>query len=88
MDSASLCILAGRYYNPIPTRFLTPIDCSKIPAQVVQRKERLRDRHSLYGEVKPVYLEANQAISVQSHPRNVSQACGGKGQSSTLHING
>ena len=33
-DSASLCSLAGRYNNPIPTRFLAPIDCSTIPAQV------------------------------------------------------
>ncbi len=31
-DSASLCSLAGRYDNPIPARFLAPIDCSKIPA--------------------------------------------------------
>ncbi len=30
--SASLCSLAGRYDNPIPTRFLARIDCSKIPA--------------------------------------------------------
>jgi hypothetical protein len=27
-----LCSLAGRYDNPIPTRFLAPIDCLKIPA--------------------------------------------------------
>ncbi len=32
IDSASLCSLAGRYDNPITTRFLAPIDCSKIPA--------------------------------------------------------
>ncbi len=24
--------LAGRYDNPIPTRFLAPVDCLKIPA--------------------------------------------------------
>jgi hypothetical protein len=30
---ASLCSLAVRYDNPIPTRFLDPIDCSKISAQ-------------------------------------------------------
>ncbi len=29
---ASLCSLAGRYDNPIPSRFLALIDCSKIPA--------------------------------------------------------
>ena len=29
MNSASLCSLTGRYDNPIPTRFLAPIDCLK-----------------------------------------------------------
>jgi hypothetical protein len=29
IKSASLCSLAGRYDNPIPTRFLAPIDCLK-----------------------------------------------------------
>ncbi len=33
LNSASLCSLAGRYDYPTPTRFLAPIDCSKIPAQ-------------------------------------------------------
>ncbi len=28
-----LCSLVGRYDNPIPTRFLAPINCLKIPAQ-------------------------------------------------------
>jgi hypothetical protein len=32
MNSASLCSLAGQYDNPIPTRFLAPIDFLKIPA--------------------------------------------------------
>ncbi len=32
IDSASLCSLEGRYDNPIFTRFLAPIDCSKMPA--------------------------------------------------------
>ncbi len=32
IDSASLCSLAGQYVNPIPTRFLAPINCLKIPA--------------------------------------------------------
>jgi hypothetical protein len=30
--------LVGRYYNPIPTRFPTPIDCSKIPALCIRLK--------------------------------------------------
>jgi hypothetical protein len=29
---ARLCSLAGRYDNPIPTRFLAPNNCYKIPA--------------------------------------------------------
>jgi hypothetical protein len=33
MDSASLCSLVGQYDNPVPTGFLAPTDCSKIPAQ-------------------------------------------------------
>ncbi len=33
IDSASLCSLAGRYDNPVPSRFLGPIDWSKMPAQ-------------------------------------------------------
>ncbi len=32
MHSASACSLAGRYNNPIPTRFPAPKDCLKIPA--------------------------------------------------------
>ncbi len=32
MNSASLCSLAGWYDNPIPPRFLAPIDSLKIPA--------------------------------------------------------
>jgi hypothetical protein len=35
MNSASLCSLEGRYDYPIPTRFLAPIDCLKIPTQNV-----------------------------------------------------
>jgi hypothetical protein len=27
INFASLCFLAGRYDNPIPTRFLAPVDC-------------------------------------------------------------
>ncbi len=32
IGSASLCNTAGQHNNPIPTRFLAPVDCSKIPA--------------------------------------------------------
>jgi hypothetical protein len=37
MNSASLYSLAGRYDNPIPTRFLAPIVCFKIPALSIKR---------------------------------------------------
>ncbi len=36
MNSASLCSLAGRYDNPIPPRFLAPIDFLKISALVTK----------------------------------------------------
>jgi hypothetical protein len=39
INSARLCSLAGRYVNPIPTLFLAPIDCLKIPAQVGLRSK-------------------------------------------------
>jgi hypothetical protein len=52
INSASLCSLAGRYDNYIPTRFQVPIDCLKIPAlnqsYVARHKSgalyKLRDR--------------------------------------------
>ncbi len=37
MNSASLCSLVGRYDNPIPPRFLAPIDSLKIPALCARR---------------------------------------------------
>jgi hypothetical protein len=36
-DSARLCSLAGRYDHPIASRFLAPIDCLKIQAQIISR---------------------------------------------------
>jgi hypothetical protein len=41
-NSARLCSPAGRYDNLIPSRFLAPIDCLKIPAQFVCRGGRQR----------------------------------------------
>ncbi len=35
IDSAGLCSLAGQYDIPIPTQFLAPIDCLKIPALII-----------------------------------------------------
>jgi hypothetical protein len=47
INSASLCSMAGRYDNPIPTRCLAPIDFLKIPALVYREKrgkERIRKK--------------------------------------------
>ncbi len=33
-----LCSLVGRYINPIPTRFLAPIVCSKIQVLVPSKE--------------------------------------------------
>jgi hypothetical protein len=47
MNSAILCSLACRYDNPFPPRFLAPIDCLKIPAQLFITKkpeEKYTDR--------------------------------------------
>jgi hypothetical protein len=41
-NSARLCSQAGRYDNPIPTRFLAPVDCLKIPAQDQKRRYQFR----------------------------------------------
>ncbi len=37
INSASLCSLAGRYDNTIPTRFLAPIGCLKIPVLFIKK---------------------------------------------------
>jgi hypothetical protein len=49
MNSVSLSSLAGRYDNPIPTRFLAHIDCLKIPAQY--NEECNIKRPKVYREV-------------------------------------
>jgi hypothetical protein len=41
LPPAYVCSLAGRYGNPIPSRFLAPIDRSKIPAQNICCNRRL-----------------------------------------------
>jgi hypothetical protein len=40
-ESASLRSLAGRYDNPIPPRFLAPIDSLKIPALIYTERSKL-----------------------------------------------
>jgi hypothetical protein len=43
MNSASLCSLV-RYNNPIPPRFLAPIDCLKIPALLSYSQQRMKGK--------------------------------------------
>jgi hypothetical protein len=54
MNSASLCSLAERYDNPIPPRFLAPIDCLKIPAR---GKEKCWNFRTIYGGWNRVEIE-------------------------------
>jgi hypothetical protein len=41
--SASLCSLAGRYGNPIPTRFLAPLDCKKFQHRLLYNVHLWKD---------------------------------------------
>jgi hypothetical protein len=50
IDSASLCSLAGRYDNPIPTRLLAPIDCSKIPELIEESRGRWKGPWISHGK--------------------------------------
>jgi hypothetical protein len=45
INSARLCSLAGRYDNPIPSRFLAPINCLKIQALRTPIMQRVVDGH-------------------------------------------
>ncbi len=47
------CTLAGRYDNPIPTWFLAPIDCLKIPARVPRRREKADVRCDVFVSWAP-----------------------------------
>jgi hypothetical protein len=53
MNFASLCSLAGRYDNPIPPRFLAPIDSLKIPAQ----KRLLFKRYSISQLIRGYFIK-------------------------------
>jgi hypothetical protein len=55
-NSGRLCSLAGRYDNLIPTRFLAPIDCLKIPAQY--------SRGTKSPKCKIVVLESKQNLEL------------------------
>ncbi len=62
MNSASLCSLAGRYDNPIPTRFLAPIDCLKILALVTQ-VGGINYSESIPGLLKRLQIRAQATLA-------------------------
>jgi hypothetical protein len=67
MNSASLCSLAGRYDNPIPSRFLAPIDCLQIQALYSGSVgQRLRDDGNLHS------LTLSSKINGYLYPQRVS----------------
>ncbi len=47
INSASLCSLAGQYDNPISTRLLAPINCSKILVPIPRNRFLITCRLSL-----------------------------------------
>ncbi len=62
INSASLCSPAGRYDNPIPTRFLAPIECLKIPAQVKYSIIMSQIGKGKGGGVRPVFIHFSGLI--------------------------
>jgi hypothetical protein len=50
MNSTSLCSLAGQYDNPIPTRFLAPIDSLKISSSDISPKYKIGDISQKSGQ--------------------------------------
>jgi hypothetical protein len=68
INSASLCSLAGRYDNPIPSRCLAPIEFLKIPAQYCTDMCRFieRTRKVYYGHCADVAYFLLHVMSGQS----------------------
>ncbi len=62
MNSASLCSLAGQYHNPLPTRFLAPIDCLKIPA-LVTKVGGIDSSESIPGLLKHLQIRAQATLA-------------------------
>jgi hypothetical protein len=65
INSASLCSLAGRYDNPIPTRCLALIDFLKIPA--------LKTKHPIQGlQIINHSLEVAELLVVETNGLGMS----------------
>ncbi len=72
-DSASLCSLAGRYDNPIPTRCLAPIDCLKIP-ELDSLPGQEGTHWSLYTFITHKILSPRQQFSPLQNADSISSA--------------
>jgi hypothetical protein len=97
INSASLCSLAGRYDNPLPLRFLAPIDSLKIPAleavEIAENGEEavLYWKHSV-GEAISMITSDTRQFNYQEKAMNrkqkaareakLIQACPARGSSS------
>ncbi len=76
MNSASLiCSLAGRYDNPIPPRFLAPMDFLKIPALNMYRKLYWLSIFYLSFPAPLIQIKEPLPIFVTSHPYLSHKAC-------------
>ncbi len=62
MNSASLCCPAGRYENPIPPRFLAPLDFLKISA-LARQAGRIDSLESIPGLPKSFQIRAQGPYS-------------------------
>jgi hypothetical protein len=68
MNSASLCSLPGRYDNPLPPRFLTPINSLKIPALYTMGLFQCRAEVGQKTFFKSLQKIANQQIQILGLP--------------------
>jgi hypothetical protein len=57
MNSASLCSQAGQFDNPIPTRFLAPIDCLKITALMC----------FFFSQIAPFTICSNRRVPIRQN---------------------
>ncbi len=73
IDSASLCNEAGRYGNPIPSRYLVPTDCSKFPAQLRSVSVTHDVLHDHIGQPIPVQGSSKEPSSPVHMPALVEK---------------
>jgi hypothetical protein len=71
-NSARLCRLAGRYDNPMPTRFLSPIDCLKISALSSNEQYRTAFSH-IQSDTVPRKLSVRQWHTEDAGSRELAQ---------------